>query len=161
MAVTITEQMEDVRGNDAPTAAAAGGEESVDEMCRRLRAKYEGARAGRDGASDASGAAASHFPVGQQPAPGPPAPSTSTGADAVRRAEVRCCPKCEGQRELREEYNFRVIYRECDHCDGEGTISFDAQGRRILVVRTAPGPPDCRQGEARARVRVGRARARA
>ena len=66
--------------------------------------------------------------------------SALAASGSAPRTEVRCCPKCEGQRELREEYNFRLIYRECDFCDGEGTISFDMEGKRILAVRTSVYP---------------------
>ena len=119
-----------------------GDEESVDAICRRLRAKYQHRHGDEAGANPATGITEAHQCA--EKVVRPPTETATVSALATSgsapRTEVRCCPKCEGQRELREEYNFRLIYRECDFCDGEGTISFDMEGKRILAVRTSVYP---------------------
>ena len=123
---SITEKSLGVEERGNAMGADMGSAESVEDMCARLRAKYT-TRAG--GAPDGGCPAA--MEVGT-------AHSEQSTADTFRRAtrerEVRCCPKCQGSRELREDYNFRVIYRECDECDGEGTIIFDSSGKRVMKV---------------------------
>ena len=105
---SITEKSLGVEERENAMGADMGSAESVEDMCARLRAKYT-TRAG--GAPDGGCPAA--MEVGT-------AHSEQSTADTFRRAtrerEVRCCPKCQGSRELREDYNFRVIYRECDEC---------------------------------------------
>ena len=104
-------------------ADMGSGAESVEDTCTRLRAKYS-TREARDEGRVTGGVV-----------------MTADDDDAFRQGggtrserEVRCCPKCQGQRELREEYNFRIIYRECDECDGEGTLVLDSMGKRVVKV---------------------------
>ena len=132
MAVTISDVISD-------EVAGTMSEESVEDICARLRSKYNSERVSNDVSEsmDTESDFIQHRPLVDLSQP------QLTSAATVSNFDVRCCPKCEGSKEIKEEYNFRVITKECDDCDGEGTLLFDSTGKR---VRPTPMDESCTPG---------------
>jgi hypothetical protein len=53
----------------------------------------------------------------------PPAAASTTGSERSNTSKIRVCEACRGERNIKHEYNHRVMERMCDTCDGEGVVT--------------------------------------
>jgi hypothetical protein len=57
----------------------------------------------------------------------PPAAASTTGSERSNTSKIRVCEACRGERNIKHEYNHRVMERMCDTCDGEGVVTTDGK----------------------------------
>ena len=53
----------------------------------------------------------------------PAAAASTTGSERSNTSKIRVCEACRGERNIKHEYNHRVMERMCDTCDGEGVVT--------------------------------------
>jgi hypothetical protein len=57
----------------------------------------------------------------------PPAAASTTGSERSNTSKIRVCEACRGERNIKHEYNHRVMERMCETCDGEGVVTTDGK----------------------------------
>ena len=57
----------------------------------------------------------------------PAAAASTTGSERSNTSKIRVCEACRGERNIKHEYNHRVMERMCDTCDGEGVVTTDGK----------------------------------
>ena len=53
----------------------------------------------------------------------PAAAASTTGSERSNTSKIRVCEACRGERNIKHEYNHRVMERMCETCDGEGVVT--------------------------------------
>ena len=57
----------------------------------------------------------------------PAAAASTTGSERSNTSKIRVCEACRGERNIKHEYNHRVMERMCETCDGEGVVTTDGK----------------------------------
>ena len=127
-------------GLDCDWCEPKGLTDAETQQMARLREKYAshvvGPGVGRgDGAGDADAdadATEARLKAAQERMDAeflarPAAAASTTGSERSNTSKIRVCEACRGERNIKHEYNHRVMERMCETCDGEGVVTTDGK----------------------------------
>lgn len=127
-------------GLDCDWCEPKGLTDAETQQMARLREKYASHVVGRgdgrgDGAGDADADAdatearlkAAQARMDAEFLARPAAAASTTGSERSNTSKIRVCEACRGERNIKHEYNHRVMERMCETCDGEGVLTTDGK----------------------------------
>lgn len=123
-------------GLDCDWCEPKGLTDAETQQMARLREKYASHVVGRgDGAGDADADAdatearlkAAQARMDAEFLARPAAAASTTGSERSNTSKIRVCEACRGERNIKHEYNHRVMERMCETCDGEGVLTTDGE----------------------------------